>query len=144
MGANKNREKQEYAFMLFIKGVPNKEIARKVDVSANTITRWSKEGGWEIKRQSNAISNETLINKARERVMEILDSDKPNADALAKAVKGLKSLEKDATIDDYVNVFAAFGDWLINRAGSDKTIDTEFVRMVTEMQDKYIMEKING
>lgn len=144
MSTNKNKENKEYAFMLFMKGTPNKEIAKKVGVSANTITRWSKEGGWDIKRQSNAISNETLINKARVRVMEILDSDKPNADALAKAVKGLKSLEKDATIDDYVNVFASFGDWLINRSGTDKTIDTDFVKKVTEMQDKYIMEKING
>lgn len=144
MRANRNKEKQEYAFMLFMKGTPSKEIAVKVGVSANTITRWSNSLGWDVKRQSNAISTETLINKARMRVLEILESDKPNADALAKAVKGLKSLEKDATIDDYVNVFASFGDWLINRSGSDKTIDTDFVKKVTEMQDKYIMEKING
>lgn len=143
MSTNKNKEK-EYAFMLYMKGTPSKEIAKKVGVSPNTITRWATSWGWDVKRQSNAISNETLINKARVRVLEILESDKPNADALAKAVKGLKSLEKDATIDDYVNVFASFGDWLINRSGVDKTIDSEFVKKVTDMQDKYIMEKING
>ncbi|MGL4994458.1 MAG: hypothetical protein ACRC6R_10150 [Bacteroidales bacterium] len=144
MGSNKNKEKQEYAFMLFMKGTPSKEIAVKVGVSANTVTRWTKDLGWDIKRQSSAISNETLVNKARMKVLDILDSDTPNADALAKAVKGLKSLQKDETIDDYVNVFASFGDWLISRSGSDKSIDTAFVKKVTEAQDKFIMEKING
>lgn len=140
-----NRDKYEYAFLLYMQCVPMKEIAIKVGVSANTVTRWKNENGWEVKRGSKELSMDALIAKTMGKASEMLDSDNFNADAFAKAVAQLKTLKRnEATVDDVINALTKFGDWLISESNTNKTITTEFVRQVTALQNEYILRRIKN
>ena len=47
MATKKEREQQrEHARLLYMQGEPQKSIAGKVGVSAQTVTRWVADGGW--------------------------------------------------------------------------------------------------
>ena len=60
----KEREQQrEHARLLYMQGEPQKSIAGKVGVSAQTVTRWVADGGWEQARAAANITRPELVNK---------------------------------------------------------------------------------
>lgn len=138
------RGKYEYAYMLYLQKIPQKDICEKVGVSSNTISRWKADNGWEVKRASKEISTDMLVAKAMTKINELLDSENFSADSFAKAVAQLKTLKKDPTVDDAINILSKFGDWLIEKSQTDKAITTEIVKAVTQMQDKYILTLIKN
>lgn len=46
-----------------MQGEPQKSIAEKVGVSAQTVTKWVAEGGWEQARAAANITRPELVNK---------------------------------------------------------------------------------
>jgi len=48
----KNPDKYEYAYLLYMQKVPQKDIADRVGVSQQTVVKWKDDGGWELKRVS--------------------------------------------------------------------------------------------
>lgn len=135
-------EKYEYAYLLYMQKLPQKEIAERVGVSPNTIVKWAKENGWEEKRAARTISMDELIGKTLRKINDMLDEDGFNADAFAKAVAQLKSLKSGVRIDDDINTFSGFGDWLIDRMTTDKRMTPELLKLITEFQDAYIQHRI--
>ena len=70
----KNPQKYEYAYLLYMQRVPQKEIAERVGVSQQTLTKWKDEGGWELKRVARTVSLDQIINKTLLNINERLDS----------------------------------------------------------------------
>lgn len=144
MKKQRDPEKYEYAYMLYMKKVQQKDISERVGISQQTLVKWVRDNGWEEKRAARVISMDELIAKALRKINEILDNEKFNADSFAKAVKQLKELKAGTYINDDINVFTQFGDWLIDQLAIDKSIDTEFLKKVTHWQDKYIRSRIKN
>ena len=137
----RDSEKYEYALLLYMQGIPQKEIADRVGVSQQTLTRW-KENGWEERRAAKAISMDELIAKTLKKINELLDTESFNADAFAKAVNQLKALKPGSAVNDDINVFMKFGDWLIGQMGVDREVTSEFLKKVTSYQDRYVQNRL--
>ena len=141
----KDPQKYEYAYLLYMQKIPQKEIAERVGVSQQTLVKWKDEGGWEYKRVAKTVSRDQIINKVLLRINEMLDSEEEfNADDFSKAANQLSKLKQGCTIDDIADILTRFGDWVIEQSASDKTITTEFVQQLTRLQDKYLLNRINN
>ncbi len=140
----RNPEKYEYAFLLFMKKMSQKDICEKVEVTPATLKSWIERGGWKEKMAARTISVDNLISKTLLKINDLLDSDDFNADSFSKAVNQLKNLKQGATIDDKILTLMAFGDWLIEEMAQDKAIDEAFVKNVTSLQDKYILNQLKN
>lgn len=132
-------EKYQYAYMLFLQSVPQREICKRVDISSATLNAWKTKGGWDEKRAAKEISLDTIFTKAMKKISDMLDEgDTFSSDAFAKAVSQLKKLKHDTTVDDVIDALTRFGDWLIQESNQDRTIDADFVQQVTQYQDMYV------
>ena len=54
---------REHARLLFMQGEPQKVIAEKVGVSAQTVTKWVSDGDWQAARSAANITRPELVNK---------------------------------------------------------------------------------
>lgn len=141
----KDPQKYEYAYLLYMQKIPQKEIAERVGVSQQTLVKWKDEGGWEYKRVAKTVSRDNIINKVLLRLNEMLDNaDEFNADEFSKAANQLSKLKQGCTVDDIADILSKFGDWVIEQSASDKTITTGFVQQLTRLQDKYLLNRINN
>ena len=145
--AKKRKDKGEslalrnYAFVLFINGVAQNDIAVRCEVSEKTITEWKQKYDWESKRAAKTISMEELVNKCLIKISAMLDEPDFNADSFAKAVAQLKSLKPNNTVDNEIMTFIAFQDFLIERRYDDN-IQEDFIKEVSAYQDKYVKKKL--
>lgn len=141
----KDPQKYEYAYLLYMQKIPQKEIAERVGVSQQTLVKWKDEGAWEYKRVAKTVSRDNIINKVLLRLNEMLDNaDEFNADEFSKAANQLSKLKQGCTVDDIADILSKFGDWVIEQSASDKTITTGFVQQLTRLQDKYLLNRINN
>ena len=140
-------EKREYARLLYMEGNPQKMIADKVGVSAQTITKWVNSCGWSEQRAAKNITRPELVNKLLRTIDKMIDnvneSDDTNAvnglgDKLVKVAATIAKLDKKASVVDAIEVFMAFGKWLQYQAQFDESITPEFIKQVNKYQDKYI------
>lgn len=134
---------QEYAYILFMQRVSQKEIAQRVGVSEQAIVRWKKAGNWEAKRAAKTISMDELIVKALGKINDLLDSSDFNADSFAKAVAQLKTLKTSNTVDDEIVCFMNFQTFLMERRQQDK-IEETFIKQLTRLQDGYIQKRLGN
>lgn len=138
-------EKFEYAYLLFMQSVQQDDICKRVGISAPTLKSWKDSGGWEEKRAARTISLDDLMQKALQRINEMLESKEAfSADAFAKAVKQLKELKASNTIDDDIYCFMAFGDFLIRQRQQYKELSDEFIKTVTRFQDLFIQYRLGN
>ncbi len=141
----KDPQKYEYAYLLYMQKVPQKEIAERVGVSQQTLVKWKEDGGWEYKRVAKTVSRDNIINKVLLRLNEMLDNaDEFNADEFSKAANQLSKLKQGCTVDDIADILAKFGDWVIEQSATDKSITTGLVQQLTRLQDKYLLNRINN
>lgn len=140
----RNPEKYEYAFLLFMQKMAQKDICAKVDITPATMIKWKESGGWEEKRAVRSISVDTLITKTLQKINDLLDNEDFNADSFSKAVNQLKNLKQGASIDDKILALMNFGDWLIEEMTGDKEITEAFIKQVTAYQDKYILKQLRN
>ena len=141
----KDPQKYEYAYLLYMQRVPQKEIAERVGVSQQTLTKWKDDGGWELKRVARTVSRDQIVNKTLMRINELLDSEEGfNGDEFAKLSSQLEKIKGGYTMDDVADILTKFGDWIIERSATDKEITTGFVQLLTKYQDKYLLMRINN
>lgn len=141
----KDPQKYEYAYLLYMQKVPQKEIAERVGVSQQTLVKWKEDGGWEYKRVAKTVSRDNIINKVLLRLNEMLDNaDEFNADEFSKAANQLSKLKQGCTVDDIADILTKFGDWVIEQSATDKSITTGLVQQLTRLQDKYLLNRINN
>ncbi|MEI6683438.1 MAG: hypothetical protein WCO44_12450 [Bacteroidota bacterium] len=126
--------------------VQAQDICARVGISAPTLKSWKDDGGWEQKRASRTISLDDLMQKALARINEMLDSQEVfSADSFAKAVKQLKELKSSNTIDDDINTFMSFQDFIVQQRNIYRDITDEFIKSLVKYQDIYIQFRLcNG
>src|SRR5574343_792234 len=137
-------EKYEYAYLRFSQGFSPKEICERVKISAPTLQGYKESGGWDHKRASRTISIDDLVQKALKKVAQLLDAEDFNADSFAKAVSQLKTLKTHNTVDDDINTFMDFQDYLIRERNNNLFINDEFIKRITSLQDSYIQFRLSG
>lgn len=141
----KDPQKYEYAYLLYMQRVPQKEIAQRVGVSQQTLSKWKDDGGWELKRVARTVSRDQIINKTLMKINELLDNEEDfNGDEFAKLSSQLEKIKSGYTMDDVADILTKFGDYIIEQSASDKAITTEFVQLLTRYQDKYLLMRINN
>ncbi|MDD4516476.1 DUF1804 family protein [Massilibacteroides sp.] len=57
---------QEHAYILYREGIPQKEIARMMGKSEQTVTRWKNAGEWDKKATDEMMSEQTIQEDASE------------------------------------------------------------------------------
>lgn len=146
-------EKKEYARLLFMQGEQQKIIADKTGVSAQTITKWVNDGGWQEQRAASIITRPELVNKLlltiNKLIEQVNESEDPEAinglgDKLAKLSTTIERLDKKASIVDVVEVFMAFSKWLQFRMSFDDDVTPELLRTINKYHDLYITELLQS
>lgn len=139
-----NVPKYEYAYLLYMKNVPQKDICDKVCITPATFIKWRDADGWDVKRAADTISIDQLNNKVLKKASDMLDAPDFDADAFSKALAQVKRLQKGTSPDDMIRVYMGFGDYLMEQAAMDSDLTPEFIQKVTTYQDKHIMSKLNN
>lgn len=151
--ANKvSSDKKEFAEALFMQGTAQNAIAEKVGVSANTISKWAKEGCWGEKRAAQTLTRKEVVNNVLRSLnslaVKLGEADITQvgglADQIAKLSATISKLDKEASVVDFIECFMAFGRWLEYQAETDPEITSEFRRMVNKYQNKYILELLGS
>lgn len=91
-------EKKEYARLLFMQGDEQKVIAEKTGVSAVTINRWVREGGWKEHRAAANITRPELVNKLLHTIDRLIEQVMQSDDVDAMAGLGDKLAKLSTTI----------------------------------------------
>lgn len=151
--ANKvSLDKKEFAEALFMQGMPQNAIAEKAGVSANTISKWVKDGCWGEKRAAQTLTRKEVVNnvlrslnKLAEKLGEAELKDVGClADQIAKLSATISRLDKEASVVDFIQCFITFGKWLEHLAEIDPTLTPEFRQMVNKYQNKYVLELLGS
>ena len=141
----RNPEQQEYAYLLYMQGMEQNDICKKVSVSAPTLISWKKSGEWESKRAARTISIDDLVQKTLRVINEMLDKKENfSADAFAKAVNQLKTLKTSSTVDDDINTFMGFQDYLMRERSNHKGITDQLIKSITSLQDNFIQYRLGN
>lgn len=144
----KKTEAKEYAKMLFLdtsQKMMGKEIAERVGVSANTISKWIKDGGWEKMRKSLMVTRQKMIsdlydqlewlnNDIKTRDIKVADSKEANT--IAVITTSIKRLETETSIAEIYEVATAFLDFI-------KPQDFELYKKLVPMFDVFINSKLS-
>ncbi|MDR1381770.1 MAG: terminase [Tannerella sp.] len=152
MAKKEMKDKCECARLYYMEGMLQKEIAAKVGVSQQSLSRWVDEGRWATLRAGVNITRPELVNKALGAVNMLLDriyqSDDPQLiatlpDQLAKFASFIDKLDKKANVVSTIDVFIAFSKWVRHRATFDPEITPEFISLLDKYQDLYINENMS-
>lgn len=140
---NQLDKEHELARFYYFQGDSQKAIAGRIDVSAQTINRWVKDGNWEELRAARSISRRELVLKMLNKINEKLDEGNWTADELIKAAAAVEKLDKKTNVVTMMEVFAAFGNWLAARMQIDPELTPETVNVITKYQDIFINEQLS-
>lgn len=135
---------RELARLYYFNGEPQKSIAERLEVSAVTVNRWVKEGGWEQLRAAKSLSRKELVAKMLNKINERLDSDDWTADEIIKAASAIEKLDKQTNVVTMIEVFTSFGRWLAARMQIDPELTPETVQVITKYQDIFLNEQLTA
>ena len=134
-------------------GKEQAEIAEQIEVSRQTLSRWTNEGGWKEARAATSVTRPELVNKLLltidKLISQVNDSDDPEkmaglSDKLAKLSSVIEKLDKKANVVDAIEVFMAFSKWMSFRAQTDPNITPELLKTFNYYQDLFISEKMSN
>lgn len=142
---------REHARLLFMQGEPQKVIAEKVGVSAQTITKWVNDGDWQAARSAANITRPELVNKILKSI-DVLVEDLVNepspektaaaADKLVKFAATIERLDKKTSVVDIIEVFMDFSKWLQYRMSFDPNVTPELIQTINKYHDLFISEQL--
>jgi transposase len=148
-----NEEKKDHARIRYMSGEQQKDIAQKVGVSEQTISRWVAAGEWDKRRAAQSITRPEIVNNLLKAISNLVknlneetDPTKLSgaADKLAKLAATVEKLDKKANVVDAIEVFIAFSKWLEFRSSVDKDITPELIRQFNKYQDLYITDQLSS
>lgn len=152
----RDQEKFEFASVLFMNGMPQKEIAKKVGITAATLSKWVESYGWREKRAAKTVTRKELVNKLLQRIATLLDDPEAKGleDSLAKLSKAISTLDKQVNIVYIVECFIALSAWLDSRDDLKKFITdnlanesdryTAFIKTLNRVQDMFVSERLGA
>lgn len=141
-----NKQKRDYAKHLYLTepSILQKELAERVGVSKNTISRWVAEGKWEELRTSVVTSKATQLARLYRHLAELNDAveSRPegeryvgtrDVDTLTKLTAAIRNLETETNIADKIEVGKEFLAH-VRRSGAP----VETVKAIATLYDTYI------
>lgn len=137
-------KERELARLYYFQGDSQKAIAERIDVSAQTINRWVKEGDWERLRAAKTLNRKEIVAKMLQKINERLESDNWTADEIIKAAKAVEKLDKDTNVVTIMEVFTSFGNWLAARMQIDPELTPDTVRVITKYQEIFVGEMMSA
>lgn len=119
----KEREQiRELAKLLFIhETLSQKEVAARMGVSEQTVSRWSQAENWDQLRVSITITREEQLRNLYRQLSEInkaiAERDQKfatstEADTISKLATAIEKMESDVGISDIVSVSKKFLNWI--------------------------------
>lgn len=139
-------QKKELAKVLFVtERLQQKEIAERVGVTPQTVSRWVTREGWEKLRASISMTKEEQL-KALYRQIEELNNDiaqrserryptTAESDIISKVSAAIKNLETEVGVSEIVSVFSAFTRWI-------KSYDLERAQSLAPLFDDFIKSRL--
>ena len=138
------KEQREYAYLLYSKndGLTLADIADRVGVHANTITKWKAADGWDELRETLLTTRHEQLRRLYMQLKELNDhimakpegqrfANKSEADALTQITKSIANLEKDISLGVVIDVMVPFIEFIAK-------IDGHKAKEIVELQDAYI------
>ena len=138
------KEAREYAVLLYTKneGLTLQDIAAKVGVHANTITKWKREDDWDglasVLLTTRHEQLKRLYQMLKAKNDEIMTRDegkrypsKADADVLSQVTKSIQNLEQDMGVGNIIDVFIKF----ITYVGK---LDADMAKRIVEYQDAFV------
>lgn len=122
--ATDTKAKKDFAQTLFLySNVTQGEIAQRVGVSENTLSKWKQEGDWESQRGALTATKPQLIKDFYHQIGLIKSSavdgegkaralDYKEAQSIRVITKAIAELDKTLTVDVYFQVMEEFVRWL--------------------------------
>lgn len=145
----------EFAELLYMRGVSQKEIAGRIGKSESTISEWAQKFGWKKKRASTKISRNEMVAKILARIDDMLSESDSSIDTveLSRLAKVIRSIDKSIGIADYIDCFMALGAWLQMRPevaaevqnsifNSGESFFIKLQKAVNAVQDKFVNEML--
>lgn len=140
------KQKRDFAKHLYLSEphLLQKELAERVGVNQNTMSRWVIEGKWEELRTSVVASKATQLSRLYRHLAELNDAvdarpegerymNNKDADTLTKITAAIRNLETETNIADKIEVGKEFLSYVRKAAPSP-----EAVRQVASLYDAYI------
>ena len=142
-------DKKGIAKSLYLDGnYTQEEIADKVGITRQTVSRWVKAENWEEIKASVTITPAQIIAQWNRQIVEINkkinarpDGERfattQEADALSKLAGSIKKLEADIGVPDCVSVAMRFLSWL-------RPLDIEAAKQFNNLFDAFIKDQAAG
>ena len=140
-------QKKEYAGVLYLKdNLTQQEIAEKVGVSRQTLSKWIKAEKWEERKVGITLTREDQISNLHRQVAEINKvimereagkryATPSEADTLGKLAAAIKKMESDVGIADIISVGMRFINWL-------RPVDMNKAKEFTGLWDMFIKDSL--
>ena len=147
MKQTKNIDKRDIARSLYVNGsYTQEEIAQKVGVTRQTVSRWIATDSWDDQKAALTITPQQILAGLNRQIVEINNSisqreegqrfaSVAEADTLAKLAAAIKKIESDAGIADIVDVGIRFTNWL-------RELDLEKAKEFNELLDAFIKDQM--
>lgn len=144
-----NTQKKEFAKTLYLKeNLTQKEIAARVGISQQTMTRWVNTERWEDLKTSITLTRQEQIGNLYRQVAEINraiagrdDGERfatsKEADVLGKLAAAINKMETEVGIKDIVEVGGKFIDWI-------RTVDLDKAKDITALYDAFIKDQLKA
>jgi transcriptional regulator with XRE-family HTH domain len=141
------QQKKEWAGTLFIKeNLTQQEIADKVGVSRQTVSRWAKDEKWEERKVGITLTREQQISNLHRQIKEInraiegREADKryatpAEADTINKLSSAIKKLETDVGVGETISVGMKFITWL-------RSFDVDRSKEFLKLWDAFIKDSL--
>ena len=147
MAALTSRQKKDFAKSIYLgEDLTQEEIAERVGVKRQTVSRWIKEGNWERHKVSITITREEQLKNLYLQLSELnaAIARKPEgerfanaaeSDTISKISNAIKKMETDVGLADILSVFKSFVKWL-------RSYDISRSKEIVPLLDAYIKSKL--
>ena len=142
-----SRQKKDFAKSIYLgEDLTQEEIAERVGVKRQTVSRWIKEGNWERHKVSITITREEQLKNLYLQLSELnaAIAKKPEgerfanaaeSDTISKISNAIKRMETDVGLADILSVFKSFVKWL-------RSYDISRSKEIVPLLDAYIKSKL--
>lgn len=141
-----NQQKKDWAKLLFIKeNLTQKEIAEKVGISQQTMTRWVRSEKWEELKVSITITREEQLRSLYRQIAELNNdiakrdtnrcATSAEADIISKLGNAISKLETETGLSEIQSAFTDFLNWL-------RKFDIEEAQRLVVLFDEFIKTKL--
>ena len=143
-----NKDKKELALSYYLHSqMSQQEIAERVGVSENTFTSWKQAGAWDVEKGALTATRPKLITGLY-RQIELIQAgavdkegkpralDTKEAQAIRMVSKSISELDKNLSIDLYIQVSEEFLTWYFGA-------DAEGAKVCLPYLDRFIKGKFS-